>query len=106
MSEQALRKQILLERVRSNRELLRLEVSAVRGQFDVARSFVKAASGLLPQVGKVAATAAGAVGANKARTGGVVGLAALAPIVIAVAKLVISWNKQRSSAKKNGGEPA
>ena len=96
MSERDLRKQLLLERVHANRELLRMEASAVRGQFDMARSLFKTASGLLPQVGTVAATAAGAVGANKARAGGVIGLAALAPIVIAVAKLVISWNKRRT----------
>lgn len=104
MSEQALRKQLLLERVQSNRELLRLEVDAVRGKFDVVRSLVKAGSGFLPQVGTVAATAAGAVGANKARAGGVVGLAALAPIVIAVAKLVISWNKSRMPGKNDQGD--
>lgn len=106
MSEQALRKQLLLERVRANREMLRLEVDAVRGKFDVVRSVVKVGSSFLPQVGTVAAAAAGAVGATKARAGGVIGLAALAPIVIAVAKLVISWNKHRTPGKKNGGDPA
>ncbi len=106
MSEQALRKQLLLERVRANREMLRLEVDAVRGKFDTVRSLVKVGAGFLPQVGTVAATAAGAVGASKARAGGVVGLAALAPIVIAVAKLVINWNTRRPPKKKRGSEPA
>ncbi len=96
MSEQALRKQLLLERVQANREMLRLEVDAVRGRFDVLRSLARAGSGLLPTGGSAAA--AGAGGARKARASGVAALAALAPIVIAVARLVISWNKGRRRA--------
>lgn len=106
MSEQALRKQLLLERVQANRETLRLEVDAVRGKLEVVRSLVKVGTGLLPGVGTVAATAAGAEGVSKAPAGGVDGLAALPPIVIAVAKLVIGLNQRPGPAEENGGEPA
>jgi len=100
MSYRALQKRLLLERVRANREMLGLEVDALRAKFDVAGGIFKFATDVLPQVGTAAAAAAGAAKIGKAGAGGALGLAALAPVVIAVAKLVV--DRKRAAVKKKG----
>lgn len=97
MSEHELRKQILVERVQANRELLAVELRTVRKSVSSMQRAVKVGANVLPQLGSVAATTAGAVGARKAGLGAAGGLAALVPVVIAVAKLAASWNRKRKA---------
>jgi hypothetical protein len=104
MSEHDIRKQLLLERVQANREQLHMEVEALRGKFDVASGILKFAGDMLPQVGTAAVTAAGAARVGKAGVGSALGLAALAPVVISVARLVVDRSKKRSAQKKSEGE--
>jgi hypothetical protein len=109
-TERDLRKQLLLERVQSSREKLQLEVESVRTRFEVASNALRVAGEVLPQVGAVAASAAGAAKAGKAvaGSGGALGLAALVPVVLTVAKLVV--DRKRKKAKEpevendDGGE--
>jgi hypothetical protein len=100
MGDAGLRKQLLIERVQSNRDLLTLEVDAVRSKFSTARNLARTGLSLLQPLGGAAATAAGAAGAagvRKAGLGGAAGLAALVPVAIAVARLVITWNEGKKS---------
>lgn len=106
MSERDLRKQILRERVQANRQMLQLEVDGVRAKFDTARGLISAGGALLQPLGVAAASAAGAVGKNKARAGGVAGLAALVPVVLAVAKLVTAWSQAKRPAPADADGPA
>ena len=109
MREPDLRKRLLIERVETSRELLRLEVDAVAAKLSPARALLKAGTGLLPTLLPVAATAAGAVRGRAAGhlggLSGVAGLAALVPVVFAVAKLVGSRGKRSKSAANLSPDP-
>lgn len=128
MSELQRRKEMLRQRIHSDRQLIELEVEGLRHRWDSATRTLRLAADLAKPVGAVAAIAAttfGRVGrsaggkvaskvagstAAKAGAGGLVGLAALIPVAITVAKAVASMRDERArkeaAADRAGEDPA
>jgi hypothetical protein len=101
VSDRALEKRLLLERVQTSRELLRLEVEAVSTRLSPARAMLKLGSGLVPSLLPLAASTAGR-GAGKLGFSCVAGVAALLPVVLAVARIVSSRPRAKVPAAKAG----
>jgi len=93
MNATQVRKQLLLERIESNRQLTRLEVQALRNRVSSVVYVVDIARRLVEPVGALAAVAGAAVAKRPGKAGGLVGLAALVPVVLTVAKLIATSHK-------------
>jgi hypothetical protein len=107
MTDLAQRKQLLRQQITSDRQLLELEVENVRGRVSSAKKLLSVGSDLMAPIGAAASMAAGVVGkgkgVSKAGAGGLVGLVALIPVAVAVARAVSAMlNKDDSAADTIG----
>lgn len=122
MSELQRRKEMLRQQIHSDRQLIELEVEGLRQRWDSAARMLRLGADLAKPVGAVAAIAATTFGragrsaggrvaskvagskAAKAGAGGLVGLAALIPVAITVARAVASMRDEKARRKAAGPE--
>jgi len=114
MSDRAHRKELLRQQISSDRELLGLEVENLQHRWDSTTRMLRMGADLAKPLGAVAALAATAVGRgaagagakaasaggrkvmSKAGAGGLVGLAALIPVAVTIARVVASMRDQKT----------
>ena len=118
MSDRAHRKEMLRQQISSDRQLLSLEVENLKNRWDSTTRMLRMGADLAKPLGAVAALAATVVGRGvagagakaasaggkvagaggrrvaKAGAGGLVGLAALIPVAVTIARVVASMREK------------
>ena len=105
MDRTEFQKQLLLERISSNRDLARLEAQALRHGVGGILQIVEVGKQLIQPLGAVAGVAAASLSKKPGKATGAVGLAALIPVALTVAKLVSSLGKRRAARAETEPTP-